>query len=53
MSVLPSVQAKRWAWWVNLDAVKTTVGRSILRLVRPTSGSVIFDGKDVLGDGQE
>jgi len=27
---------------------KTTVGRSILRLVEPTSGSVIFDGKDVL-----
>ena len=28
---------------------KTTVGRSILRLVEPTSGSVLFDGKDVLG----
>jgi oligopeptide/dipeptide ABC transporter ATP-binding protein len=27
---------------------KTTVGRSILRLVEPTSGSVIFEGKDVL-----
>jgi oligopeptide/dipeptide ABC transporter ATP-binding protein len=27
---------------------KTTVGRSILRLVEPTSGSVIFDGNDVL-----
>ena len=27
---------------------KTTVGRSILRLVEPTSGSVIFDGKDIL-----
>ena len=27
---------------------KTTVGRSILRLVGPTSGSVLFDGKDVL-----
>jgi oligopeptide/dipeptide ABC transporter ATP-binding protein len=27
---------------------KTTVGRSILRLVEPTSGSVIFNGKDVL-----
>ena len=27
---------------------KTTVGRSILRLVQPTSGSVLFDGKDVL-----
>ncbi len=27
---------------------KTTVGRSILRLVEPTSGSVVFDGNDVL-----
>ena len=27
---------------------KTTVGRSILRLVEPTSGAVIFDGEDVL-----
>ena len=26
---------------------KTTLGRSILRLVEPTSGSVIFEGKDV------
>ena len=27
---------------------KTTVGRSILRLIEPTSGSVTFNGKDVL-----
>lgn len=27
---------------------KTTVGRSMLRLVEPTSGNVSFDGKDVL-----
>jgi oligopeptide/dipeptide ABC transporter ATP-binding protein len=26
---------------------KTTVGRTILRLIEPTSGQVIFDGKDV------
>ncbi len=26
---------------------KTTTGRSILRLIEPTGGSVIFDGKDV------
>lgn len=31
---------------------KTTVGRSILRLIEPTSGSVIFDGKDVLTLGR-
>ncbi len=27
---------------------KTTIGRTILRLVEPTSGSVIFDGIDIL-----
>jgi peptide/nickel transport system ATP-binding protein/oligopeptide transport system ATP-binding protein len=27
---------------------KTTVGRTMLRLIEPTSGSVTFDGKDVL-----
>jgi len=26
---------------------KTTVGRTMLRLIKPTSGSVIFDGRDV------
>jgi len=26
---------------------KTTVGRTILRLTRPTSGSIIFDGNDI------
>jgi oligopeptide/dipeptide ABC transporter ATP-binding protein len=28
---------------------KTTVGRTILRLIEPTSGSVFFDGQDVAG----
>ena len=27
---------------------KTTIGRTILRLVEPTSGSVVFDGVDIL-----
>ena len=33
---------------------KTTVGRTILRLIKPTSGSVIFDGRDIthLSDGE-
>ncbi|GGI28431.1 ABC transporter ATP-binding protein [Pedobacter mendelii] len=26
---------------------KTTLGRSILRLIQPTSGSIIFEGKDI------
>ncbi|AEA34222.1 ABC transporter ATP-binding protein [Hippea maritima] len=28
---------------------KTTMGRSILRLIEPTSGKIIFDGYDLLG----
>ncbi|HKY03968.1 MAG TPA: ATP-binding cassette domain-containing protein, partial [Blastocatellia bacterium] len=28
---------------------KTTAGRTILRLIEPTSGSVSFDGRDVFG----
>ena len=33
---------------------KTTVGRALLKLIKATSGSVFFDGKDVLamGEGQ-
>src|SRR5512143_1509690 len=26
---------------------KTTVGRTILRLIEPTAGSVVFDGQDI------
>ncbi len=32
---------------------KTTVGRSILRLTEPTSGSVFFNGQDLLGLNKE
>ena len=31
---------------------KTTVGRTLLRLLEPTSGSVIFDGQDVCAMGR-
>ena len=29
--------------------VKTTIGRSILGLTRPTSGSIVFEGKELMG----
>jgi oligopeptide/dipeptide ABC transporter ATP-binding protein len=32
---------------------KTTVGRSILRLIQPTAGEVVFEGEDVLAAGPE
>jgi len=32
---------------------KTTVGRTILRLIEPTSGSVTFDGRDVFSLGRK
>jgi oligopeptide/dipeptide ABC transporter ATP-binding protein len=32
---------------------KTTVGKSILRLIEPTSGHVFFDGRDLLGLARE
>ena len=31
---------------------KSTLGRSILRLIEPTSGEVLFDGKNVTGFNQ-
>lgn len=32
---------------------KSTMGRSILRLIEPTSGSVRFEGEDILGYGKK
>src|SRR5438552_7247357 len=31
---------------------KTTTGRTVLRLIEPTSGRVIFDGRDVFSLGE-
>ena len=31
----------------NLGAGKTTLGRTILGLYKPTDGEIIFDGKDI------
>lgn len=32
---------------------KTTLGRMILRLIEPTSGSILFDGKDITAVGRQ
>lgn len=32
---------------------KTTVGRSLLRLIEPTGGNIIYNGKDITNIGQE
>lgn len=32
---------------------KTTVGRSLLRLIEPTGGNIIFDGKDITDISQK
>ena len=32
---------------------KTTLGRSILRLIEPTSGQIIFNGKDIMKSSQQ
>ncbi len=32
---------------------KSTIGRSILRLVQPTGGSITFDGRDVMGASRD
>ncbi|MBI3164256.1 MAG: ATP-binding cassette domain-containing protein [Chloroflexi bacterium] len=32
---------------------KTTLGRMILRLIEPTSGSILFDGKDITAVGKQ
>ena len=32
---------------------KTTVGRTLLRLIEPTDGQVLFEGRDMMGVGQK
>ena len=41
-------RAKRWDWWANPGCGKSTTGRTILQLYRPTSGDVVFDGVDLV-----
>ena len=49
-SIFP--QVKRWGWLENPVRGKSTLGRLVLRLVEPSSGSVRFDGHDLLAAGR-
>jgi len=34
-------------WWEKAAAGKTTLGKCILQLLRPTSGEVLFESRDL------
>ena len=40
-------RARRSASWANSGSGKTTLGRALLGLVRPTAGSIRFDGTEI------
>ena len=40
-------RARRWGWSARSGCGKTTVGRTILRLIEPTAGTIRLDGHDV------
>ena len=46
-SISRSPGAKRLGWSVNRAVGKSTAGRAILQLHKPTSGEVIFEGRDL------
>ena len=35
-------RARRWAWWARSGCGKSTTGRAILQLYKPTAGKVNF-----------
>ena len=43
-SASPSARARRWGWSARAGCGKTTVGRTILRLIEPTAGTIKLDG---------
>ncbi len=38
---------KRWDWWGESGCGKSTIGKSIVRLLKPTGGSIQFNGKNI------
>ena len=33
---------RRWRWWANSGSGKTTIGRCVLGLIRPTAGAIVY-----------
>ena len=46
-----STPAKLWDWWANRDREKAHSAAWCLRLIEPSSGSVRFEGRDLLAAG--
>jgi oligopeptide/dipeptide ABC transporter, ATP-binding protein, C-terminal domain len=44
---LTCIKAKRWDWWAKSGCGKSTTGRTILQLYRPTAGSVVFENQEL------
>ena len=43
--------ARPWRWSAKSGSGKSTVGRLVLRLIEPTAGRVLFEGRDVFALG--
>ena len=50
---MQSARAKPWALSANRAAGKTTVGRTLLQLYKPTGGRILFDGEVIYDSGEQ